>query len=203
MPQQPRHGALECSAKATPSHDLSTVKRNAARCAAAGLHVATRARPPSPLTSEPGNGGKNECWGEKGSRNFLAHFIALQNKRASDASSGSTSRVIIDVGCNKGDYIAELSPLLNQGGSAGAPAITVHAFEAMPQNCKFIEKVRAAFPCFVQPRIINHNPLRLQLPLVVKLGPRVRLHCAALGDDDGTVTMNLKTPDPQPPTPQP
>ena len=73
----------------------------------------------------------------------------------------------------------------------------------MPQNCKFIEKVRTAFPRFVQPRIIYRNPLRLQLPLVVKLGPRVRLHCAALGDDDGTVTMNLKTPNPKPPSPNP
>jgi hypothetical protein len=30
---------------------------------------------------------------------------------------------------------------------------------------------------------------RLQVPLVVKLGKRVRLHCFALGDSDGSVAI--------------
>jgi len=72
--------------------------------------------------------------------------MSLQNQLASSASSAPSPRVIIDVGCNKGDYIAELSPLLRQGGSAGMPAVSVHAFEAMPQNCEFIQKVRRALP---------------------------------------------------------
>lgn len=96
-----------------------------------------------PLRIQPGNLGKNECWGEKGSRTFLSRFIDIQVKLAASSSYDSASRVIIDAGCNKGDYVAELSPLLSSGalGATKMPDVIYHGFEAMPQNCKFIEQV--------------------------------------------------------------
>ncbi len=68
------------------------------------------------------------------------------------------------------------------------PDVTYHGFEAMPQNCKFIEQVSLLFPVCLTLKFVAHTS-RLQVPLVVKLGKRVRLHCFALGDSDGTVAI--------------
>jgi hypothetical protein len=107
-----------------------------------------------------GNLGKNECWGEKGSRAFLSRFIDIQVKLAASGSSDSASRVVVDVGCNKGDYVAELSPLLEKNGALGAakmPDVTYHGFEAMPQNCKFIEQVSLLLHVCLTLKFVAHT----------------------------------------------
>ncbi len=75
------------------------------------------------------------------------------------------------------------------------PDIAYHGFEAMPQNCKFIEQVSLLFPECRTLKSEVHT-LRLQVPLVVKLGKRVRLHCVALGDSDGSVNSKIFTSTP-------
>ena len=187
MPQLSPLGALGCSERATLLLDLSTVNHRAMHCSAK-LFAAVFAAPcPHNLTSNQVTPAKTSA----GARRAAAHSFRASclsktsshpphpplRPRASSSTLAAT-RAITSWSCRR-CFV-----------KAAAQAYRQYRFTRSRRCLKTANSYKRSVGLSRSlPPDSHTHPLCLQLPLVVELGTRVRLHCAALGDSDGSVTV--------------